>query len=284
MGALFGPAGAPEDFKQKGYKNSLDAPKYIEEMGLDAFEYQCGQGVRIGEELARNLGAAATEKHVQMSLHAPYFISLSGVEEEKRLGSVNYILQSAKAVDLLGGTRIIIHAGSCSKISREEALSLAKETLLLARKTLSEQGLSHIRCCPETMGKINQLGTLYEVLELCKLDESFIPCIDFGHLNARTNGGISEKKDYEAILNEIENCLGASRLAEFHSHFSRIEYTEKGGEVRHLTFADRRFGPDYEPLMELVASKQLSPTFICESAGTQGIDALEMKKFYLEKI
>lgn len=47
MGALFGPAGAPEDFKQKGYKNSLDAPKYIEEMGLDAFEYQCGQGVRI---------------------------------------------------------------------------------------------------------------------------------------------------------------------------------------------------------------------------------------------
>lgn len=283
MGALFGPAGTPEDFKTRGYKNSLDVPDYIEEMGLDAFEYQCGQGVRIGEEMARKLGALAAEKNVRLSLHAPYFISLSGVEEEKRLGSVDYILQSARAVDWLGGTRIIIHSGSCSKISREEALSLAKETLMLARKRLCEEGLSHIRCCPETMGKINQLGTLTEVLELCKLDESFVPCIDFGHLNARTNGGISAKNDYEAILNEIENSLGASRLSEFHSHFSRIEYTEKGGEVRHLTFEDKRFGPDFEPLIELVAKRNLSPTFICESAGTQGIDALAMKKFYLER-
>ena len=151
----------------------------------------------------------------------------------------------------------------------------------LARKALIEEGLEHIHCCPETMGKINQLGDLHEVMELCKLDESFIPCIDFGHLNARTFGGIKTAADYEDILNTIENELGSDRLKIFHSHFSKIEFTEKGGEKRHLTFEDNQgFGPDYEGLMELVYKKNLAPTFICESAGTQTEDARTMKLYY----
>lgn len=58
-------------------------------------------------------------------------------------------------------------------------------------------------------------------------------------------------------------------------------FTNPGGEKKHLTFADNQgFGPDYEPLMEIVAKKNLSPTFVCESAGTQAEDALTMKQYY----
>ena len=281
MTAIFGPAGTPENFKTMGYKNSLDIPDYLCSVGLDCFEYQCGQGVRIKEELARNIADKAKEKNIVMSLHAPYFISLSSVEKEKRDKSIDYILQSARAVDWLGGTRIVIHSGSCSKISREEALYFARDTLKRAREALVSEGLSHIRCCSETMGKVNQLGDLNEVMELCLVDESFIPCIDFGHLNARTFGNSKTKQDYELILKTIENKLGKSRLNEFHSHFSKIEYTENGGEKRHLTFEDTVYGPEYEPLMELVYKYGISPTFICESAGTQGIDAKSMKEYYM---
>ena len=281
MRAIFGPAGTPEDFKLMGYKSSLDIPDYIEKTGLDCFEYQCGQGVRIGEDLARNIALKAKEKNVVMSVHAPYFISLSSVEKEKRDKSIDYILQSARAADWLGGTRIVIHSGSCSKMTREEALSLAKDTLKRAREALVSEGLSHIRCCPETMGKINQLGDLNEVMELCLVDESFIPCIDFGHLNARTFGNSKTREDYEFIFKTIENRLGKARLNEFHSHFSKIEYTENGGEKRHLTFSDTTYGPEYEPLMELVYEYGIAPTFICESSGTQGIDAKSMKEYYI---
>ena len=142
-------------------------------------------------------------------------------------------------------------------------------------------GFSDVRLCIETMGKINQLGNLDEVMELCLVDESFIPCIDFGHLNARTFGNSKTREDYELILKTIENKLGKSRLNEFHSHFSKIEYTENGGEKRHLTFEDMVYGPEYEPLMELVYRYGISPTFICESAGTQGIDAKSMKDYYM---
>mgnify|MGYP004503184291 CR=1 FL=1 len=280
MSAKFGPAGTAESFKQMGYKKTIQLGEYLEKFGLNHFEYQCGQGVRIGEESARAFGKMLAEKNISVSIHAPYFISLSSVEEEKRDNSINYILESARAADYMGADRIVIHSGSCSKITREEALELAKATMKKAREALVAEGLGHIHCCPETMGKINQLGDLNEVMELCRIDDTFIPTIDFGHLNARTLGSIKGKSDYAAILDTIENKLGHDRLNCFHSHFSKIEYTEKGGEKKHLTFADEIYGPQYEPLMELIYERSLSPTFICESAGTQTEDAQTMKLYY----
>ena len=280
MSAKFGPAGTAESFKEMGYKKSVQLGEYLEKFGLDHFEYQCGQGVRVGEQAAREIGNALAEKNITVSVHAPYFISLSSVEEEKRNNSINYILQSAAAVNAMGGNRIVIHSGSCSKMTREEALELAKATMKKAREALVAEGLGHIHCCPETMGKINQLGDLREVMEICKVDDTFIPCIDFGHLNARTFGEIKGKAEYAAILDTIENELGADRAKIFHSHFSKIEYTTKGGEKKHLTFEDNIYGPQFEPLMELVYERNLSPIFVCESAGTQTEDAQAMKRYY----
>ena len=275
----FGPAGNSESFSALGYKNSLQVPEYIVKLGLDCYEYQSGRGVNIGEEKAKELGIKAKEAGISLSLHAPYYISMSSVEEEKRLNSINYILASAKAVNAMGGDRIVVHTGSCGKITREHALELALDTMQKALDTLDNEGLSHIHICPETMGKVNQLGTLNEVLELCKLDERLIPCIDFGHLNARDLGVLKTTEDFENVFTSIKNALGTDRLKCFHSHFSKIEYTT-GGEKRHLTFEDKVFGPDYEPVMELTYKYGCDPTFICESAGTQAEDAKTMKDYY----
>ena len=279
MPAKFGPAGNSDSFKAMGYKHSLQVPEYIVKMGLDCFEYQCGRGVNIGLDKAKLLGEVAKEKGITLSLHAPYYISMSSVEEEKRLNSINYILASARAVNAMGGDRIIVHTGSCGKITRERALELAIDTMELSLKALDEEGLSHIHICPETMGKVNQLGTLEEVIALCKIDERLIPCIDFGHLNARDLGILKTKEDFEQIFIKIRDSLGSDRLKTFHSHFSKIEYSQ-GGEKRHLTFDDTVFGPDFEPVMDLTVKYGCSPTFICESAGTQAEDAKQMKDYY----
>ncbi len=280
---LFGPAGNSESFAAMGYKKTLQVPEYLTRMGLDAFEYQCGRGVAISQEKAEQFGAACREKGIYVSLHAPYYISMSGVEEEKRLNSINYILQSARAVNWMGGERIVVHSGSCSKISRQEALALAVDTMKLAQKALDEENLSHIHICPEVMGKINQLGTLEEVMALCAVDERIIPCVDFGHLNARTFGGLKTAADFAHVLDTIENSLGRQRMQHFHIHFSKIKYTEKGGEKCHLTFADTEYGPEFEPLAEELAKRGAAPVVICESAGTQAEDAATMKTIWNEK-
>jgi deoxyribonuclease-4 len=274
---IFAPGGNSVSFAKRKFPEDL--PEYLQSFGLSGFEIECGRGVNISAKTYELLPRLAVKHGIALSLHAPYYISLSGEKEEIRLKSVDYILQSAKAAQTLGAQRIVVHSGSCGKMTREEALLLSLETLKNARRASDEQGFEDIIICPETMGKINQLGTLEEVLELCAFDERMLPCVDFGHLNARSHGGIKEKSDYERVFDMIENKLGFERVKKLHIHFSKIMYTD-GGEKTHLTFEDRQYGPEFEPLMEVIAQRELTPFIVCESQGTQAEDAAEMRNYY----
>ena len=282
MRAIFGAAGNSDSFYTQGHKASEEMPAWLHNMGLDAYEYQCGNGVRCGQQTAEKIAQKAKENDIAMSVHSPYYINLATADDEKRAGSVNYILQSSQLVKYLGGNRVVVHCGALCKLTREEALEYAKKTLVIAREEMISAGLCDVRLCIETMGKINQLGDMNEVLELCKIDESFLPCVDFGHLNARMLGGLKTKQDFEKIFDAMENKIGIDRTRVFHSHFSKIEYT-KGGEKKHLTFEDTVYGPEFDPVAEIISERNLTPTFICESSGTQAEDALIMKKIYEKK-
>ncbi len=279
MNARFGPAGNSDSFYAAGNKATVQAPAWLRSLGLTAYEYQCGRGVRVSEDTARAMCDAAKQHDIAVSLHAPYFISLASADPEKRDNSIRYILESARAVTQMGGERIVVHPGGLGGLSRADATQLAMTTLRRAQEALDNEGLSHVRICPETMGKINQLGDLEEVLSFCSIDERFLPCIDFGHLNSRTLGGLNSREAFSAVLNRLNDALGTARGAEFHAHFSKIEYT-KGGEKRHLTFADEVYGPEPAPLMQLVRERGLHPTFICESDGTQAEDAVTLQQLY----
>lgn len=278
----FGTAGLSDSYRVRSFDPQAMA-EYTASFGLTAFEYQCGRGVRLGLDKAAALKEAFDSKGITFSVHAPYYISMSSLEEDKRLNSVNYLLQSCALVKALGGRRVIFHAGSCGKQSREAALEKALDTMRRAVQAVDEAGYGDCTLCPETMGKVNQLGTLDEVLALCSVDERIIPCMDFGHLYARSQGtelnDETAPADYAAILDAIAAALPGERAKKFHAHFSRIAYT-KGGEKCHLTFADTEFGPPPAPLMQLLKTRGLAPTIICESAGTQAEDAAALKKLY----
>lgn len=278
MSALFGPAGNAESFP---YKSSVDAPKWLKEIGLDCYEYQCGKGVNVGEETARKIGLAAEEHGIRLSLHAPYFINLANPDPDSLQKTIGYITSACLAADRMGAKRVIIHSGALMKRTRREALDIALASLKEVLKACDDAGFAHMTLCPETMGKINQLGDLDEVLELCTLDGRLVPCVDFGHLYARSLGADEGAEACERMLDRMEEVLGGERASRFHSHFSHIEFTLGGGEKCHRTFADDGgYGPDWTPLAAAVARRGWSPTFICESAGTQAEDALTMKKIY----
>lgn len=277
--AYFGPGGNSDDFRLAGFRSTVDAPRWISDIGLDAYEYEAGNGIAASPTVLQAIGREAERYNVKMSFHTPYFISLSGIVTETRLKSIGYIRDSIDAAVLLGAKTIVIHCGSCAKISRDEAMRLSADTLI---RTLEEVHLKGIKLGIETMGKKNQLGTLDEVLELCRIDSSLVPVVDFGHLNARDLGGVFKSSDdYLRVFDKIDRLLGSDVASNLHCHFSKIEWTDKG-EKKHLTFEDNVFGPDYEPLVEAIAREDLSPTIICESAGTQSSDALKMKKYYGE--
>lgn len=275
----FGPAGNSDIFYEQGHKASHEAPAWLRGLGLDAYEYSFGRGVRMSAETAARIAEQAVLHDIQLSVHMPYYINLAAEELDKQENNLRYFLESLRMARLLNAKRAVFHPGSASGVLREAAMAQACALFSHILGTIEEKGLDDIILCPETMGKINQLGDLQEVLTLCGLDERLLPCIDFGHLHCRGLGAIQGIEDYTAILDTIENAIGISRARRMHIHFSRIEFT-KGGEKMHHTFADTQYGPEFAPLAQLLAHRQYAPVLICESKGTMAEDAAAMREMY----
>ena len=274
----FGPGGNSESFYEEGNKATIQAPSWLKARGLDAYEYQAGNGLTASDATLAAVGKKAAEHGILMSLHTPYFISLSGVDTEKRLKSIDYISRSLHAAELLGADTIVIHTGSAAKISRADALDLASDTL---EKNLEVNGNTPVKMGLETMGKLNQLGTLEEVIELCRRYPAYHPVVDFGHLNARNLGSyFTDCDSYRRVFDKIGSTLGDEYAYNLHCHFSKIEYTT-AGEKKHLTFEDTVFGPEFDGLAEAIVREGVCPRIICESAGTMAEDALFMKNMWL---
>jgi deoxyribonuclease-4 len=275
----FGPSGNPESFYHEGYKSSVDMPKWLSNMGLNAYEYQCNRGVRIGQKLAEKIGEEALKYDVFLSIHAPYYVNMASPDEEKRKKSRDYIIKTLTAAKWMEAKRVVVHIGSYSKVDKKWALDTAKKELFHVIKEADALGLGDITICPEILGKKNQLGSLEEILDLCSVDERLIPTVDFAHLHARGQGRLNSPADFEEVLNIIKNSLGEERFKNLHCHFSRVEFT-KGGEKKHWTMKDTEYGPEFSHFAEIIIKKNMQPVIICESRGMMAEDALEMKNIY----
>ena len=186
--AKFGPAGNSDSFYQEGHSATVEMPKWISERGLDCFEYSFGRGVRMGAEGAKAIRAEAERYGIQLSVHMPYFINLAAEDEEKKKKNLGYFVDSLKAAEALGAKRAVFHPGSASGGNRGEILERACGFFKEIIAALDEMELMNVTLCPETMGKINQLGDLDEVIALCNVDERIWPTVDFGHLHCRGLG------------------------------------------------------------------------------------------------
>ena len=275
----FGPAGNSDSFYAQGYSASWQAPKWLREMGLSAYEYSFGRGIALRDETALKIAAQARENDIAVSVHAPYFINLGNPDPEKREASFRYITESARLAKLLGGERAVVHVGAVMKLNRADALRNCREGIREAYCRLDDLGLSQIHLCPETMGRPSQIGDLAETLEICGLDERLIPCLDFAHLHALGNGALNQTEDFARVLDAAEQALGMERAREMHIHFSTIEYTAKG-EKRHRTFAEEKFGPRFDHLAPLLAARGYRPRIICECHCTMAEDAKKMLEIY----
>lgn len=279
----FGPSGNCEAFYEAGLKHTKQEPKWLSEMGLNAFEYSFGLGKFLKTETALAIGDEAKKYGVEVSVHAPYYINFANTTETAKINNPKFLFESLRNLREMGGRHCVVHIGSQMKFTREEALSNIKSafTEFLAMKRDSEY--SDLIVCPEAMGKYTQIGTYSEMFEICSWDECLIPTLDFGHINCILQGGLKTKEDFAKILREGIDTIGYDKMNDLHIHFSKIMYNNKG-EVKHLTFEDDVYGPDFEPMIDAIVELKLNPVIISESAGTQAPDALAMSKYYSQKI
>lgn len=275
----FGPSGFCEDFS-KDHKHTEEMPAWLKKFGLDAYEYAFNKGVRISDEKALSICKAFKDAGIQLSVHGPYYINLANEDEMMAEKSKMYIIESLQKMRLLGAKYLVYHPGSLMKNTREKSFELVMKRTRELVKMLDEYGFDDIYICPETMGKHGQVGTVEEVAQMCAIDKRIIPTLDFGHINAFTQGSLKTEEDYENVFMTLKKYIG-DRYKKVHIHFSKIEYGSKG-EIRHLTFDEdeNNFGPDFEPLAKVLKKLDIDATVISESRGKQTKDAVTMKKIF----
>ena len=276
---LFGPAGNSESFFSEGHTSTMEAPRWVKEKGLELFEYSFGQGYRMSTETAIKIGNEFKKEGVILSVHAPYFINFANPDDEMFSKSIGYINTGIKFLKNLQAERLIFHAASCGKQSREDAVNLMTSRFKDVLPQFEEELEGKFYLCPETMGKTMQIGTYKEIVDLCTLSERLLPTFDFGHINALTQGSLKSTEDYKKIFDYAIEKLGFERVRIAHIHFSKIQYGSKG-EIRHLTFDDKEYGPRFEDLVNVLIDYDLSCHVICESSGTMAEDSMIMQDIY----
>lgn len=278
----FGPAGVPPMFRLMG-ATTVDTPRLLHEEGLDAFEYQAvrwGAKPQIKQSDAQRLGDEAKKNNVKLSMHGSYFINLSGKREIVE-ASKQRLLGCAKAADWMGAYVLVFHTGFYGRVEKSFAFKQCLTALKEISAEMKQLGLN-VKLGPETMGRKFQVGSIEEIMTICQEVEGTQLVIDWGHLHARNLGTFKKMEDVRAIAEKVEATLGTEALRSMHCHFSAIEFGNHG-EKQHHTLDEKRYGPDFRWLAEVIVDFGLHPTMICESPILD-VDARRMQATLREVI
>ena len=267
----FGPAGNDIKFYADGNQSSVDAPRWLAGMGLNAYEISFGRGIRMTDKTAQIIGAQAAAYDVKISIHAPYYINLANAENIEK--NYHYIKRSLELLAIMGGNRLVVHTGCQMQMTREVALANCRQSLQIVLQRLKDDGFNDYWLCLETMGKYTQIGNLDEICDLCALDpQHLMPTVDLGHMNCLAQGNMN----LEHVFKHLE------KFPQVHFHISFIEYGIKG-EIRHLTLADKQYGFDLEVVMQLLHKRPSDDVVISESDSIMAQDSVKLRDFYLQQ-
>jgi deoxyribonuclease-4 len=261
-----------------------DVPRLLREEGLDAFEYeavQWGKKPQMRKEEAQRLRLEAEQNDVWLSLHGSYFINFCG-EEAIVEASKQRLTACAIAAEWMGAHVVVFHPGAYGKRSRMEALKACSKALEEVVENMLSLGVRNVSIGPETMGRTYQLGSLDEALNLCETVERTQLVVDWSHLHARDKGRFRTVEDFSSVVELIEKRLGTEAAKNLHSHFTKIEFTDKG-EKRHHTLQEARYGPDFRLLAKVIAEFKLKPVIISESPILD-LDAMKMRDILQEEL
>lgn len=265
-------AGQPICNGTAGYENAF---KILEGLNLDGMELEFVHGVRISEPNQKLVREIAQAKNMVLTAHGPYYINLNSKEEEKIEASVRRIIETAQMGKSLGAFSVTYHAAFYMGMPPEEVYKKVEKSMHEICSVLDAEG-NDIWVRPETTGKPTQWGNLEEIVRLSKDFKQVLPCVDFSHLHARTNGAHNTYDEFCAIFDHIGTELGNYALENFHAHIAGIEYGERG-EKKHLLFHESDM--NYKDLMKAFKKFDVKGVVVCESPIMED-DAVILKEYY----
>ena len=257
---LFGTVGSPLSSPKKP-GGTLSGILRTAELGLTCMEIGWVRSVVVQEDTCWEIRQYSKKFEIPLSVHAPYYINLNANEDEWTK-SRGRLMKAARLGYLAGATDIIFHPGGYLGKSPDQALATAVTRLGECKDLLFLEN-NPVVLRPEIMGKQGQIGTLSEVIYLCKSVQGVQPCLDAAHLYARSGDGLlNDQKSWENIFSEYAFHLGEESLQSMHIHVSGIHYSARG-EVKHLPVRESQFR--YDCFFSAIKTFNCSGRILCES-------------------
>ena len=271
---FFGTAGIPLSANPR---TTGDGIKHVRNLGLGAMELEFVRSINITKEKAPQIRKISQENNIILTCHAPYYINLNSSDKLKLKASKDRILNSARIANICGAYSVCFHSGFYTGMDPSKVYDNVKMNLKEIIATLKSEGIG-IWVRPETTGKDSQFGNVDEILKLSQEMDNVMPCVDFAHFHARTNGKYNTYAEFVSILESIEKNLGKKGLENMHIHITGIAYGPKG-EKNHLTLEESDL--KYKELLKVLKDFNVKGVAISESPNIEQ-DALLMQKVYNE--
>jgi deoxyribonuclease-4 len=250
-----GPGGIPSR------ESAAQTVSLLRQRGYDVCEIDFSDGFWMSWEYAAELGRLARDAEMALSIHAPLAAFLGHVEEggKKHKMAVGMLDHSAGIAVATGAAPIVIHPGFLLGRSREQAIASVVRQLGGLRERLEAKD----RAVPfgiEVMGRVNELGSLDDIVEIASDFDWVRPVIDFAHMHATSDGGFTSVEPFAQALGKADGVLRGE--TPFHIHFSDVSYANRN-EKSHLPYGQGTLRA--EPLAEALARFRRAATVITES-------------------
>lgn len=277
----FGVAGFPVNFAVSEFrKQRIAIFDWLTALDLDWLELQCTYGVKMPEHQAIQYRDTAQAHGIGLSIHAPYYISLASQCAEIRQRSAERVLQAFQLATWLNSERIIFHPGGGHPADDRP---MGIKCIVDGLNAIKSRIPANVYIYPEIGGRINQLGSLEEIIQICEQVDYARPCLDLAHLNARTLGTLTSTEAIVKVFDTVESRLGRVGLEQCHFHMYPIEFNANG-EKHHKAFFNEELGKPFYPraehFIEAIKYKNINPVVICEAKNTQDEGAQLMKRLW----
>lgn len=283
----FGVAGYPPAFGTSQFgKDRMKICHWLQALDLEALELQMTYGPRTSLDNCREYRRVADECGIKLSVHASYFIVFTSSDQHKLYNSKETLKRTFELCDILGADAAILHPGPL--YGSNDSKPILDRFIDNLGQTMSEIGNTNTDLFVETAGKVGQLGSVDEILSITKQLPKVYPCIDFGHVHARTLGSLNTDRAVEDLFNQLAShgCFKPERR--IHFHYTPIHYGQRG-EISHKAIHDIQinsnspeyFYPRYDPVARGLSAWNIKGTIISETHNSQQEGALALKQTYL---
>ena len=264
MGAIrVGPARCPSR------ESPERAVEMLVERGYAACELDLESGFWLDYPWAERLGELARAQDIALSVHAPLFAFPGHPDPKKSKMALGALDRTAGIAAAAGAEVVVIHPGFW--LGRERTQTI--DDVVASLGTLREKLEGKDRAVPfgiEVMGRVRELGSIDDVLEVATRVGWVRPVIDFAHMHATSDGAFTGVDGFAAVLAGADAVLGPGEP--FHIHFSDIAYANRN-ETKHLPYGEGTLRA--EPLRQALERFERPATVISESPDEDSSQAIK---------